>query len=601
MDVPPDRSFGKTSCILFLDGCIRSLQLSASTNDDLNEAVAVRFIFPIDDGQVTRSDVLERRFECCEIVEQAVSFVEPLEEVLGFSRHEISSTSIYQVLSKAIGAVQLRSRDPVQFPMLLKMLDAELSNRLSLSWLLFESVPRRRVAWVQGREDFESSGRAYEAAKALGITLVIIDQAGHWLQEEDGPYSHLREAFLPVNIDVDDTFTQRIVDAVHGYPLPIDSLVTISDLRLPGVAKACEILELPTSSAAAYQIAGDKGKTRMLESSGKESFTLSNAEALGAYLEVRDTPLEFPMVVKPCRGWNSDCVSKINSESELAKAVGIASQRHADAPDPSTAVVVEPFIDGPEVDANLVLLNGEIVFFEICDNFPSNGDANNAGPEDTFQETLALLPTALPNDEVILLRDSLHKSIMRQGFSSGIFHCEARVRHSSREYKACEDLLDLEDKGEPPSNEKSTYLHEINARPPGYLETVAVALAYGVDYYALRLLLSIGESENVRIRALSQPFSDGPQFNLAMVIIQQTKAGTMKSKDAVREFLENFPELRDRVPDFKTQKRGGDVLEGRLATALWWIGYISIYSRAGRKDCLRLVNFIRENFSYEVE
>ena len=67
--------------------------------------------------------------------------------------------------------------------------------------MLPEAVPRRRVARVQGREDIESSRQAYEAAWALGISLVMIDQVGHWLQDDNWPYAHLREAFIPISQD----------------------------------------------------------------------------------------------------------------------------------------------------------------------------------------------------------------------------------------------------------------------------------------------------------------------------------------------------------------------------------------------------------------
>jgi biotin carboxylase len=513
---------------------------------------------------------------------------------------EITRSTLPELLPKAIGGILIRSTgsDPV---LRLQELDRELSNRLSFPWMLPEPPSRRRVAWVQGREDIESSQRAYEAARALGISLVMIENAGHWLEDGNGPHAHLREAFIAVNIEVDDEFPQRIASAVRGYPHPVDGVMTISDVRLPGVAKACEILGLPTSPYDAYAIAGDKAKTRMLEFATDEVFILSSAEDLPEYLSnCQARPLPFPMIVKPCLGWSSDCVAKVSNEAELADAVLKASNRHAGAPKPSTAVIVEPYVDGPEVDANFVLLDGELLFADINDDFPSRGDADDASHEDSFQETQNVMPTALPGNEIATLRDSLHKSILRQGFSSGVFHCEARVRHSRVHYSTRDGILDLEEKKQPSSREVSVYLLEINARPPGYLETVAVLLTYGVDYYALQLLLCVGSAEIPRIRALSQPFVNGAQFHLSAMIIPQTCAGVMKTADAGAEFLLRHRQLRDQIPDYKTTKKGGDILEGPSASSLWWIAYFSIFSRSSRQDCLRLVQFIKENFSYEV-
>lgn len=578
---------------LFLKECINSI-------NEIQELTAVRFIFPATDGHVTRSDFLERRLECCEYIAKATSFLSPLQAITNVVPCEITRSSLTDLLPKAIGGILTQSTgsDPV---LRLQELDRELSNRLSFSWMLPEPPSRRRVAWVEGREDIESSRRAYGAARALGISLVMIENAGHWLEDGNGPHAHLREAFIAVNIEVDDQFPQRIANAVRGYPHPIDGVMTISDVRLPGVAKACEILGLPTSPYNAYAIAGDKAKTRMLEFDTDEVFTLSSAEELPEYLSsLQGKALPFPMIVKPCLGWSSDCVAKVSNEAELAEAVHKASERHADAPKPSTAVIVEPYIDGPEVDANFVLLNGELLFFDINDDFPSRGDADDASHEDSFQETQNVMPTALPGNEVATLRDSLHKSILRQGFSSGVFHCEARVCHSRAHYSTRDGILDLEETKQPPSQEVSVYLLEINARPPGYLETVAVLLTYGVDYYALRLLLCVGSAETPRIRALAQPFVNGAQFHLSAMVIPQTRAGVMKTADAGAEFLLRHPQLRGQIPDYKTTKKGGDILEGPSASSLWWIAYFSIFSRSSRRDCLRLVQFVEENFSYEV-
>jgi hypothetical protein len=96
------------------------------------------------------------------------------------------------------------------------------------------------------------------------------------------------------------------------------------------------------------------------------------------------------------------------------------------------------------------------------------------------------------------------------------------------------------------------YCLEINERPPGYLGPVAVHLTYGVDYYALQLLLCVGSAEIPRIGALAQPFVNGAKFHLSAMIISQTRAGVMKTADAGAEFLLRHRHLRDQIPDYKT-------------------------------------------------
>ncbi|KAE9979840.1 hypothetical protein BLS_009393 [Venturia inaequalis] len=573
------------------DGLETSRQRSAPT--------ALRFIFPAQDGYVTRNDFLEQRLECCEFAARAVSFVSPLQAITSIAQCQVTTSNLTDVLTKSIGGI-LTPFASNNSALVLTGLDEELSNKLSFPWIVPGPLKRKRVAWVQGREDINVSQRAYQAARALGISLVIMDNDGHWLQDE--AWSHLRECFIPLDIEIDPGLAQRIVDAVRAYPHPIDGIVTISDFRLPAIAKACETLGLPTAPYEAYAIAKDKAKTRMLEPDAHESFTVSSVEELQTSLVSRPASLlQFPLIVKPCHGYNSDCVSKVWNGPDLAEAVRKASARHADAKDANTNVVIEPYIDGPEVDINLVLLDGEMLSYEMSDEFPCAGDAEDATVDAGFQETKEVIPSGLPENERQVLRESIKKSILRQGFQSGVFHCEARVRNSRVHYSIVDGILDLQPKSDPPNHEISAYLHEINARPPGYLETAAVSMAYGLDYFAIRLLLSLGTEENTRVRALAQPFLNGAQFHLSVTIMPQTRAGTMKTEDAAESFLDEHPDIREKTVDHYTQMKKGAILEGPAAASLWWVAYLSLISRESRQKCLETVAFAHKNFSYELE
>lgn len=593
------------------DSLLRDLQTGSDCVESSLATTKLRFLVPAKSGFVVRNDFVERRFECCHLVKAVASFLSPLEQVTAVPFNN-NSTSTFKdflcILSQAIGTIHLECEATFA------ELDVELENRLSFPWIIAEQLLRRRIAWVQGREDIECISRALEAAAALGITLVILDEPGHWLQNPSAQsIANLREAFTEVDITPDEKLTDRIVQAVKRYPEKIDGIVTISDVRLESVARACEILGLPTERSAAYRIAGDKGETRLLEEQDqevKESFVLSKAADLEEYLSQRkdhESPLQYPLVVKPVVGWCSDCVTKVRDESELEEAVVKASQRHAESPKQSTAVVVEPYIDGPEVDANFAMLDGEILFFEVNDDFPSPADINGAGGlAANFQETQNVIPSALPEREILAIKEQMRQSVLRQGFRSGVFHCEARVRNSRVHYSVVDgDLVDLvKDNGHgDTASEPVVYLHEVNARPAGYLESVAVLLAYGVDYYALRMMLAIGEGESSRLRSLAQPFLQGPQFHLSVMIIQQTRAGVMKTEDCAKEFLDH-PEhasVKAAVVDYYSRKKGGDVLEGPDASALWWIAFFSVTSRLSRRELLEKVRFVQERFSYETK
>ncbi|SPO04649.1 uncharacterized protein DNG_07334 [Cephalotrichum gorgonifer] len=588
--------------------------LVASNRKDGRHAVILRLVFSREPGTVVRSDFLKYRLDGCQGVSLAISFLKPLSSVPQVTSDRAknihTSHGFLELIRSGVGGVVAHSPatgDGTES--LRRHLDDEFMKRLSFTWVLNQPLTRSRIFWVQGRANIEASQQFYEAAVALGLTLVVLDEPGHWLQDDSGPYAHYREAFIPISIDGDDGLTDRIVEAVRSYPHKVDGIISISDVRLPLVARACEILGLPTSSSIAYDRAGDKGATRGLESAaagGEEGFVLETSDELDAVLKEKRERLRYPLIVKPCTGWNSDCVVKVRNEEELRAAVLRASARHLTSPKKNTRVVVEPYIDGPEIDANFIVLDGKVLFCDITDDFPCSGDL--PGIEKTtaanFMETLMDVPSGLPADEQDMMQASLLKSISRLGFQSGVFHVEARVRESRAQYEldSANGILDLHIKERTSTTEApSCYLHEVNARTPGYINCVAALLAHGVDYYAIRLLLSLGPGENARVNALSQPFLGGkPQYVLGICVMPPTRGGIMASDDAVLEFLEANPELREHVVHYQTVKTRGEVVQGPESSELWCVAYVIVASRQGRKECLELAQEVTKKFDYRL-
>ncbi|KAI1880374.1 hypothetical protein JX265_001995 [Neoarthrinium moseri] len=478
---------------------------------------------------------------------------------------------------------------------------SELKNRLPSRWISEVPIPRRRLVWVEGRKDINVSLGMYKAAYALGITLVIIDNPGHWLEDNAGAYAYLREAFIPVRIAADEGFVERILSAVRAYDKPIDGVMTVSDARLQGVAEVCDILGLPTPPASAYAIAGDKAKTRMLEPDTSGAYAFESVAALekqlgpGGLLD----GLQYPVIVKPCIGWGSECISKVSNDKELVVAAQKASNRHANSPQRRADFLIERYVDGPEVDINFALQDGKVVFYEVADDYPSRGDFPDASAVDNFQETANLLPCGLPESELALVRDHVHQSILRMGFVNGTFHCEARIENSSMAFELKDrrlgDLYSTEKQNAPPK----VYLHEINARPAGYLESVATNLTWGVDYYALQLVFSLGDMS--RYSSLSEPFRNGPQWYLALLLVPEEGVGVMKTPDTVKDLMERHDDLREAIVDYNTAIKGGDRLFGPSASELSYLAYISVVSKKSRKECLRLANKTLEEFRYELE
>jgi len=84
-------------------------------------------------------------------------------------------------------------------------------------------------------------------------------------------------------------------------------------------------------------------------------------------------------------------------------------------------ILIETYADGPEVNVNFALLEGEILFFKMFDDFPCLANAEGATISDSFVEENMVLPSRLGPEERDLVRSSLHRTLLQLGFHSGVF------------------------------------------------------------------------------------------------------------------------------------------------------------------------------------
>lgn len=90
------------------------------------------------------------------------------------------------------------------------------------------------------------------------------------------------------------------------------------------------------------------------------------------------------------------------------------------------------YVDGPELDGNFVLGNGQILFLQGMDHFPWMGDLGNTM---LFAETVLVSNGLLPAGEVDIIHSPLHQSLVKLGFRSCVYHAEASMHNSSMKYQ----------------------------------------------------------------------------------------------------------------------------------------------------------------------
>ncbi|KAI0152965.1 ATP-grasp domain-containing protein, partial [Xylariaceae sp. FL1272] len=583
------QGFESATVLRFLVDC-----LSAAQSD--GESVA-KAIVPLSQGQIARSDIIPLRFIECALVREVVSFVKPLQF---FDGEPVTLDSLQQVLhafGSSAGGILLKAIDPTNKDdsrdAQLHQLDVELRNRLSFPWISKQPLKRKVLALVEGgrrRPEMGGNGETvFMAAKAMGIDMVVLDNPEHWL---DGPrWAHWRKEFIPIEagLQSDAVFTARVVNAIRAWGGHLDGIVTFCDHYTEPVAEAALQLGLPTLSPAAYALATDKFRLRCFE--GHEAYRASSLEQATSILQEHN--LGFPLIMKPITGYLSEGVVKIDDISQLEAGVKtIRVDRHG------ADFAIEKYCDGPEVDANFVLSDGELLFFEASDEFPKTADVNGLGNVKNFVELGNVLPSSLPKDELVILRDSLHRSLVRMGLTDGIFHLEARVAHSKMEYKLKNGVFDLTERSVSVKDVPSPWLIEVNPRPPSMMAAVGPKHTYGVDYWGLGLLFGIQDKQ--RVRQLSYSFAQGAQFWCEMTFIPVEKGGIFDSDDICLELFNRRPDLAQHVSWSACYFNRGDEVPDPSTGVFTWVGHFNVFSRISRAHVLEVAECIRKEVRYTV-
>ena len=562
--------------------------------------MGIKMLLPACDGHVSRSDMIELRFFGCELVQLASGFVSPRQHVSAFKygKEQGPAGQLQTVLDFAIGAILVKTCRGRLVEQALEELELEVKNRLSIQWLLPEPIPYKRVAIVGCLPE----NMSYEGIKAMGIGLVVLDQPGHYLEDPKGPLAYLREAFCPIDLNPDAGLAQRIVDTLKDQH--VDGLHTRFDVFHTRVAMAAEVMGLPHSPPSAYATATDKYAARLTEPDQNSAVCVTSGEEWRQRIHSREnlSPVRYPVVVKPCTGRSSWGVTKTDTEADTVAAIDKARSRvirHEDGKPVYPSIMVEPYIDGPELDVNFALWEGEVLFYDVSDNWPCAGDANGIPGQNDFQETMFVYPSALPQPEQQLLALSLRDSVLRMGFRTGCFHVEGRVRNSSMHFANRDGTLDLIPKPTPPSAEASAFMIEANPRPPGYFGLHASLWTFGVDYYAMHVLHCIADEQ--RYRSFASPFVNGAQHTSALVFIMPEKGGILKSPDPTIELRRKRPELMECIPLYNNIFTQGQRVTSPDAVNMTYMATVVVNSRKGRQDLLKMAEDIKANWHVEIE
>lgn len=131
---------------------------------------------------------------------------------------------------------------------------------------------------------------------------------------------------------------------------------------------------------------------------------------------------KFPLVIKPVYGSSSAFVVKVDNKEELLKTFQYIKKNLSleleSALHEGLDILVEEYIDGEEVDVDILVQNGKTKFISISDNTKTE--------EPFFLETGRTTPSVLPGFAQDGLKEFVEEVLEKLGIQHGCIHFEAK-------------------------------------------------------------------------------------------------------------------------------------------------------------------------------
>jgi len=260
-------------------------------------------------------------------------------------------------------------------------------------------------------------------AKELGVKIILLNKEEDWAKR-------FADFFIQADTYNHEDCVKKIEDFLKKQK--IDGAVTFWEDDVPLRAKICETFGFVGNSYEAAINCRNKYKMReVLSKNGIlcPKFKLiknglnHNSEENNEDFENIFKNLNFPAIIKPVWGSMSQFVIRVDNIEEAKKAYEYISSNISPGFDPiynyGCELMVEEYLDGAEVDVDILIQNGEVKFYSITDNFPTK--------EPYFVETGDALPSRHPEYIKDAVKNQAERSIKALGIKDGCVHVEAKI------------------------------------------------------------------------------------------------------------------------------------------------------------------------------
>ncbi|MFC0435362.1 ATP-grasp domain-containing protein [Kutzneria buriramensis] len=261
----------------------------------------------------------------------------------------------------------------------------------------------------------------FEAAERAGVDLILVPRGDD--KRERAEQAKAVVELLPLDIEGDpDGALAALIERYRREPF--DGIMAGNEKVIPFVARAAREFGLAGLTEPTAEVVRDKRvmRQRLLEAGlGVPGFVVIKDPANWADA----LTLRFPVVVKPADGHSSFGVIRADDRDSLEEVVARTwklVEAHLGAPDGTAsdaAVLVEEYLDGPEISAESLVHQGQV---RVC---AVSWKGELTGPY--FEESTLRAPAQLPAEILAAIEAEVIGAHRAFGVTQGSMHTELRL------------------------------------------------------------------------------------------------------------------------------------------------------------------------------
>lgn len=257
----------------------------------------------------------------------------------------------------------------------------------------------------------------FQKLKKLGLQIIVLNKEKNWAQ----PY-------VDYWILADTNDHQESVLAIANFlkankNINIDGALTFWEDDVLLTSKICD--KFGWTGTPYEQAKNVRNKFLFRDFCRKNDINSPQCVLLknGEDIDYVKKEFSFPIVVKPVYGSSSAYVVKVEEKEEMENAFQYVKKNLTpvieSALHDGSEIIAEEYIDGDEVDIDILLQNGKIKFWSITDNFKTR--------EPFFVETGDLTPSSLPQKRQEQLYLMAEETLEKLKIQNACIHFEAKA------------------------------------------------------------------------------------------------------------------------------------------------------------------------------